>query len=301
MTTTRLLCPIDFSVVSTHALEQAAAIARGSGAQIVALAVLPSLAPEVADIAADSAGAVTGGNDDLRRWRALAETQCRAITAAGVDVSVEVVEAHPVDAILARARTLGADLIVMGTHGAGGFRHFVLGSVTEKVLRQASCPVLTVPPRAVETAASDFRQVLTPVDFSPSSLKAVELAADLARQSRGHLTLLHVVEWPWHDEPDSVPEGVPPAQAQVLRDYRRYLEHGAIERLRTLVPDHVDVSTAVRFGKPWAETLAAAAAARADLIVLGVHGRGPIDLGFFGSTTNHVVRAATCPVLTVRS
>lgn len=302
MTTSRLLCPIDFSVVSTHALEHAVAIARRRGAGIVALAVLPSLAPDVTDITAVAAE-TTGpakGDDDLRRWRGLADAQCRAVDAAGVDLAVEVVEAHPVEAIVDRARTLRADLIVMGTHGAGGFRHFVLGSVTEKVLRRAPCPVLTVPPRAVETA-STFAQVLAAVDFSDSSLAAVARATEFAEQAHGRLTLLHVVEWPWHDEPDSVPDGVPEAQAQTLRDYRRYLEHGALERLRTLAPDHSDVSTAVRFGTPWIETLAVAADTRADLIVLGVRGRGPIDLGFFGSTANHVVRAATCPVLTVRS
>jgi nucleotide-binding universal stress UspA family protein len=98
-------------------------------------------------------------------------------------------------------------------------------------------------------------------------------------------------------------EGVPPAQAQALLEYRRYLQSSAVDGLRSLAaslaPDR-QVATTVRFGKAWRELLDAARDAQADLVVLGVHGRGAIDIGFFGSTTNQVVRHAACPVLTVR-
>ena len=76
--------------------------------------------------------------------------------------------------ILDRAASLPADLIVMGTHGAGGFQHLVLGSVTEKVLRQAACPVLTVPPRAQATSRLPFSRLLCAVDFSDVSLAALD-------------------------------------------------------------------------------------------------------------------------------
>ena len=62
-----------------------------------------------------------------------------------------------------------------------------------------------------------------------------------------------------------------------------------------------DLATLVRFGKPYVELLDVAREMDADLIVLGVQGRGALDMGFFGSTANQVVRRATCPVLTVRS
>lgn len=302
MTLARLLCPIDFSEASTHALRQAAALAAHSGARLYALAVLPSISPFVAQQTAETAAVVGGAANDLRRWRELAEAQCQSISASGVDLTLDVVEAHPVEAILDRATALHADLVVMGTHGSSGFRRLVLGSVTEKVLRRAACPVLTVPPRAHDTRASVFTRVLVAVDFSPCSLTALDAAVALARESGGTLTLLHVLEWPWHDDAMSVLEGVPPAQALAFKDYRRYLEHGAAEQLQALadgLPAGTRASTVVRFGKAWAETLAAAEAAGADLLVLGVRGRSAVDLGFFGSTTNHVVRAATCPVLTV--
>ena len=66
------------------------------------------------------------------------------------------------------------------------------------------------------------------------------------------------------------------------------------------VPATRPPATRVSHGKPYVETLRLAAEDRADLIVIGVHGRNPVDLHLFGSTTNQLVRRATCPVLTVR-
>ena len=89
-----------------------------------------------------------------------------------------------------------ADLLVIGTHGRSGFERLVLGSVTEKVLRKASCPVLTVPkrlPDAVPVGPVLFKRILCPVDFSESSLHALSYAVSMAQEADGQLTVLHVV------------------------------------------------------------------------------------------------------------
>jgi nucleotide-binding universal stress UspA family protein len=79
----------------------------------------------------------------------------------------------------------------------------------------------------------------------------------------------------------------------------------ATSKLQTSVASHMeqalDVSTVAAVGKPHREILRAAAEGRSDVIVMGVRGRGPVDLTLFGSTTNQVVRRSTCPVITVRS
>jgi nucleotide-binding universal stress UspA family protein len=90
-----------------------------------------------------------------------------------------------------------------------------------------------------------------------------------------------------------------------LADLRRRFEDHSRERLASAVADAVGTSSAtvettLGVGKPYREILRVADEQQADLIVMGVHGRGPADLMFFGSTTNHVVRQARCPVLTVR-
>jgi nucleotide-binding universal stress UspA family protein len=210
----------------------------------------------------------------------------------------------PTRAILDRAATLPADLIVMGTHGAGGFEHMLLGSVTEKVLRRATCPVLTVPPRARATSTLPFRRVLCAIDFSEWSRSAFGMASSLATESGAELTLVHVIEWPWHEPPAPAYEDLPRQQAIALSDYRRYVEVMANHQLADFgCPDGVAacaVNRTVCHGKPYVELLRLAAETGADLIVLGVHGRNILDLTLFGSTTNQLVRRATCPVLTLR-
>lgn len=296
----RILCPIDFSEPSSHALELATRLARWYGARLTVLHVRPTVTPHP-DMPPRGPMApwLVAELEELRQRVAAA---CDQATAAGLDVEAAASAGDPVHKILRSAGSLPAQLIVMGTHGLSGFQHLVLGSVTEKVLRRAPCPVLTVPPRA-NAPATQFTRLLCAVDFSDCSLKAAAFAASLAKESGAALELLHVIEWPWHESAMTEAEGVPAAQARAIAEYRRYLETGAKERLDAVAQSAVGTgafNTTVRFGKPYVELLEAAGHDQADLIVLGVRGRGALDLGFFGSTANHVVRSAPCPVLTVR-
>lgn len=296
----RILCPLDFSEPSTHALAQATQLAGWYHARLTVLHVRPTVVPHP-DISPEGHMA-PWLVAELETLRQRVTAACADAAAAGVPVDVMTSAGEPVHEILSCAERAAADLIVLGTHGLSGFRHLVLGSVTEKVLRRATCPVLTVPPRA-ETAPTRFRRLLCAVDFSDCSLKAAAFAASLAKESGAALSLLHVIEWPWHDTATPEIPGVEPAQAQAMADYERYLEAGARDRLAAIADAAVpggQVATGVTFGRPYVELLDAARREGADLIVLGVRGRGALDLGFFGSTANHVVRSATCPVLTVR-
>ena len=187
----------------------------------------------------------------------------------------------------------------MGTHGRRGFKRLLLGSVTETVLREAPCPVLTVPPsaHAASTEAVTFKRILCPIDFSPSALQALGFALDLARQADGRVTLLHVVEWLAEEEPKALAHFNVP-------EYRRYLAADAGDRLRLLVAEEsrtwVEIDNVVVLGRSHREILHAAETIPANLIVMGAQGRGGVGLALFGSTTQQVVRSAACPVLTVR-
>lgn len=118
----------------------------------------------------------------------------------------------------------------MGTHGRRGFKRILLGSVAEAVLREAPCPVLTVPPHVPATVseAVTFKRILCPIYFSPSALQALGFALDLARQADGRVTLLHAVEWPADEEHRASIHFDVPA-------YRRHLVDDVQERLRSLV------------------------------------------------------------------
>ena len=143
--------PTDFSDGSMRAFETAVDLARDSGARLtlfhvhhVPATVFPDvILPMTPDLLRDiehSAGLV------LDRWRD------RAI-AAGVSADVRTALGGTADEICAAADAIGADLIVIGTHGRGGLSHALLGSVAEKVVRKAPCPVLTVRPHMHSTFA----------------------------------------------------------------------------------------------------------------------------------------------------
>jgi nucleotide-binding universal stress UspA family protein len=223
---------------------------------------------------------------------------------AGVPIEFEIAEGHPAGAIVARAGELSADLLVLGTHGRSGFERWVLGSVTEKVLRKALCPVLTVPTRASDVAGQRvvFRRIVCAVDFSECSMHALDYAISLAEEAHASLTVVHVIELP-PDIPREVHETVmlgPRSQ----REYLALAEEAGQARLTDAVPHRVraslTVDTVLGAGKPYREILRVAAEHSADLIVVGVHGRGAFDRMLFGSTTQHLVRQASCLVLTIR-
>ena len=303
MNLTHILCPVDLSDTSRHAVEQATAIAGWYHATLTVLHVYvphPSLANDPYGVAAPP----VPGSAEIARVKEAAQAAAAPAFDAKLDVEVVVNVGDPTAHILAHANQVGAGMVVMGTHGVSGFQHLMLGSVTEKVLRRARCPVLTVPPRMRSAAALPFQRILCPIDFSDSSLSALEWAWSLAQESGAAVTLLHVIEWPW-DEPPAPPfEKLPGHEVHRLVEFRKAVEASSRLQLQSLVPDNLrdrcPSEPMVRHGKAHREVLAAAEG-HADLIVMGVHGRNVADLALFGSTANQVVRGASCPVLTVRT
>jgi nucleotide-binding universal stress UspA family protein len=140
--TKKILCPVDFSTGSMRALDKARDLALALGAELEVLHVYqvpvfglpqaeamitPSLKAEIAE-------------KTERLLTSLKETVDRP----GLTVTTKLIEGYPAEAIVERARELNAEMVVMSTHGRTGFRRFLLGSITERVVRMASVPVLTV-------------------------------------------------------------------------------------------------------------------------------------------------------------
>jgi nucleotide-binding universal stress UspA family protein len=292
----RILCPTDFSEFSARALAHSVALARWYESQVTLLHVAPPV-PPLASLPPVFSPAVPLPSRDLPR----AELSCFAAPArrAGLDPVLELVEGPVALEILARADEIAADLIVMGTHGRSGFERLALGSITEKVMRRAPCPVLAVS-GSDSTAPHEpplFRRILCPLDFSRASLRALDHALSLAQQAQARLTLLHVLEWAGDDVLQQHRRCHGP-------EYQRELEQEAIGHLAALVPDGArdwcQVQEALAHGKAWHEIARVAREQQAELVVMGVQGNS-IDRMLFGSTTHHVVREAACPVLAVRA
>jgi nucleotide-binding universal stress UspA family protein len=291
-----ILYPIDFSEASRHALEHAVVLAKWYESRITALHVVHApLFPQPPILVAGFAEAKAPAVPNHKACEEEMEAWLEPAHRVGLKTDAIVDDGNAAVRILERASSLQADLIVMGTHGLSGFERFVLGSVTEKVLRKATCPVMTVPPAAVTAAKVPYTRLLCPVDFSESSSAALRFAFSLAEESNANLTILHVVDWP--------DEGLL-AQRFDEPEFRRRVEEEARSRLEALVPDDVrewcKPSTKIAYGKPYREVLQTAEGEGTDLIVIGVRGRNALDLMVFGSTTNHVVRRAPCPVLTMK-
>ncbi len=144
-----------------------------------------------------------------------------------------------------------------------------------------------------------FRLILCPVDFSELSAHALQYAASLANKYGASLHVLHVVDEAFQYwmamGPNSVPVGPPPEELLTAA------KEGMV-RFIEAQPPCVDgkAVTQVVLGRPFVEIIRYAREAKADLIVLGTHGRSGLSHMLLGSVTEKVVRKATCPVLTIR-
>ena len=141
MTTEHVLVPIDFSAYSDHALDYAITCASKLQARLTLLHVIESLPVRGVD-------AVTLPQDYLQELEVVANRNMQAylarVAAAGLKGEVAVVHGTPFRVITAVAKERQVDLIIMGTHGRTRLRHLLLGSVAERVVRLAPCPILVV-------------------------------------------------------------------------------------------------------------------------------------------------------------
>ncbi len=301
-----ILCPTDFSDFSFEALKKGAELAYRFGAELCVLHVMPELqnSPQVTPFS-DFAGvdpSVYEGDTRVGAEHALSafiqrhhldDLRVRAIVKRG----------HSADEIVRAAREENADLIVLATHGLTGWRGQIFGSVAEKVLRLAPCPVLV---KRVEAQAKadtgTINTILCSTDFSEPSLAALEIAGQWAQSYGAELCLLHVVA---------------PIETPGLLLSKEQIEAGAqadaMERLQQVfqerLPGLANTRPLVRLGSPADEIAAASVEEAADLLVLATHGASgwraalsgtPLEHLLFGSVATNVLHLTNCPILTLR-
>jgi nucleotide-binding universal stress UspA family protein len=286
----RILCPVDFSEFSATAYEYAYSLSRQYKAKLFVLHVMepvvsvyrgilvPSLVEEIYS---------RQDSDAREQIRKLESTYAGKGVASEVVIQVGLVA----DSILSFVKARDVDLVVVGTHGRRGLDRLMMGSVAERVLRRATCPVLAVRER-VSTFVSPgsvhepvrLQKLLCCVDFSETSPRALEYAFSLALQYQAEITLLHVVE-----------------KSELHADE----QNQALSCIEDLIPvearNWATLVPVVRAGKPYERIIEHATQAHTDLIVMGVRGRNALDLALFGSTTHRVIQLGPCPVLVVNA
>ena len=263
-TTFTVLCPVDLSQPSTAPLRYGAAIAAHFGGELVLLAVDDPLLAEAASIRHYPPLNIAT-ETELRRLAGV------VLAATGSDTTrCMAVVGKPAMQIATTATRLHANLIVMSSRGRRGISKVLLGSTTERVLRETKTPVLVVPDdHEPLTSSGDPRhgihRVLAPVDLTPWSRSQVSTAAKVAATLAVPLVLLHVLE-PVH-VPDAI--GFDRAAFDAVRQANAQAELVSLARA-----DARAAETLVLSGEPSAEIVAAAARADSGLIVMGLHGCG---------------------------
>ena len=288
-----ILCPVDFSEFSIRAYRYAQSLAEHYGAKLVVQHTVEVSRYPFADY-----GASTGDYAEFARtMRDGAKQRLQEFLKAhsqGTTHSESAVhEGTAPDCILSYAEKFKADLIVIGTHGRRGYDRVVLGSVTNRVMRRTSCPVLAICTPQQETVnegreakhAHQLRRILFCTDFSENSERAFRYAVSATEEYNAELILLHVLE---------EARNAAKAQAAITT---------ATEHLDKMISEDVGktlkIKAVVRVGKPYQQIIEFAAETHTDTIVMGVRGRGAVDLAVFGSTTYRVLQLGPCPVLAV--
>lgn len=227
----------------------------------------------------------------------------RAVASAAkkhVDCEKLILEGDPLTEFLEIAQKRNANLIIVGSHGRGGLQRLFLGSFAEHVVRRSHCPVLVV--RDAKETAPAFGHILVPYDASRSSSDALDLAIRAAKAHQGSITVLYALDVSRYVMGLAAAPDGGFFDVELLRESLqatgRTLLDGALARIRAqgiACDDRMDDRS------PSEAIDGVASELRADVVIMGTHGRHGLQRFFLGSTTERVLRSSTIPVMVVRA
>ncbi len=276
----RILVPLDGSAFAEHALPRALAIARRACSRLVVAHVCR---PIPVAVALATGGAAAGPDESY-----LFEVLQRLEAVSRVPVEPALLEGPVSEALHDQAVAVGADLVVMATHGRGPLSRFWLGSIADELARRLPMPALLLRPGGEATDLSPallFRHVLVPLDGSRRAESVLGPATALGHLSGAEFTLLRVVP------EETGPTEVALAEAEVYLGGVAARLRARSHPVRTAVVAHEHVALGI---------LDEARARGADLIALATRGHGGLKRLLLGSVADKVLRGAHCPVLTYR-
>jgi nucleotide-binding universal stress UspA family protein len=283
---TAVVLATDFSPGARAAVERVARLPLAPGARVSLLHVQPG---DLSRPARRAAGAFA-----RHRLERLAETLSdRLAGVAGVRVTGALAWGRPFVEIIRHARRRGAELVVLGRHGRRPIRDLLIGSTAERAVRYGGVPVLVVN----REPTGPYRRPLAATDLEPASLHAAALGARLVDPAVRTIVAVHAWEVPF--------EGwiALSEHADGRRQYRRSHREeaaGRFKRLLTGLDAGFRWQGVLRRGDPRAVVLHEAKRRRADLLMLGSHGRAGLARALLGTVTEAVVAEATCDVLVAR-
>lgn len=280
-----ILLPVDDATSATAVLHHAATLANRTGATVRLL--------NVADTARDS---VTVAGQDVvdaleREGEQVVDEAAKTLETLGVEYATDVVQGSPAETIVDYATRYEYDLVAMATRGRDGLSRYLLGSVTEKVIRLSSVPVLTLDGEAGRLTFP-YERVLVATDGSRQAVNAVDHALALAGTLDATVHALSVV--------DDTGIG-PDVRAVLTEEVAERTAREAVETVVNAAPTGVDVVTGIEHGQPAERIVEYVDANDLHAVVLGTTGRRGVDRVLLGSVAEQTARASPVPVVTVRS
>ncbi len=284
-----LFVATDFSAGAAQAVSRAAHLAVAERGTITVAHVLSGSLPkkvraEVEEIARRSLDQATKGVAKMLAARGRRD----------IRVTSELCHGLPYVALVRQARSVGADLVVLGRHGKRPIRDMFIGSTAERVIRAGDLPVLVVSRRA----SRPYRRPLVAIDLEDTSRSVVTVALRALGTEAAAVTMVHAYPMLFDD---TMPPRLLSREVTRLRKvYRETAVAGLSKLQEALGALGVRWRTVVVPGDARAAILGEAVRLRADLLTVGTHGRSGISHVLVGSVAERVIRAAACDVLVAR-
>ena len=292
----KVLIPLDGSKLAEHAL-----------AYVPALRPLGEVHFEFVTALDGKPGGHSKQDKDSEKEANLLQTYLLEIageiqTHLGVEVETKVLHGNPVQTILEEEENFGADFLVISTHGASGISRWRFGSVTDKVIRAATCSTMVIGPRAAEREewligeiSPAFKNIMLPLDGSPLAEQALPEAQRFAEVYGAQLHLIRTVS--------VTALGVDAASAStywtetseaIIQEATNYLQE-----IASRLPPTINTSIEVQIGAPSDRLTEYVSQNAIDLVIMTTHGRTGITRTALGSVTDRLL-GGEAPVLVVR-
>lgn len=244
----------------------------------------------------DAGGIVQSINDQLIAEGETAIEAVEAVVGERDSVTTAVVKGEPSEAILEYADDHDVDVITMGTHGRTGLNRYIAGSVTERVVRLADVPVLTVRATDQSQLVGEYDEVLIPTDGSEPAAMAIDHGLAIAQKTGARIHAVNIVDV---GDVAVSPNYTPPTE---VIEHLESEGEAATDRIATQARARgLDAITEVREGFPASDLLDYADEHDIDLITMGTTGRTGLNRYLLGSTTERIIRHAEIPVLAVNA
>ena len=293
-----ILVPLDGSKVAAQALPLAARLARQSNAKLHLLSAIQVEYPAfVSPIAVDTMPLIPDVN---ALWSQAQDYLANVVSGDlynGLEIVTTVDTGEPAQMIVDSAEDAEADLIIMTTHGRSGFSRWALGSVTERVLRHAPCPVLAV------RENTTIKHILIALDGSELAEATIEPSLELAKQTGAKVTFLRVDDKPVDVDYQTINSinHIEPGMADILArsEYNRAEEY--VEMIARRYRDEgIEMSWLGITDNAANGILRIAKDRDCDVIAMSTHGRTGIRRWVYGSVTEQVLRAANRSMFIIR-